>query len=155
MRAQLIPADGSSPLEIRRDLTLVGRKEDSDLCLPHKSISKMHCVIVKTDGLLLIRDLGSTNGTRVNGLRIRRAALLPNDQLSIAGFKFRVHFGPSPAIAPPADNNLTQRLDVEELSQLAQKQDGRGKLLGAGPVPSAFEPNRLPDVYSDRKDPRM
>ena len=68
MRAQLIPADGTTPLEIRRDLTLVGRKEDSDLCLPHKSISKMHCVIVKTDGLLLIRDLGSTNGTRVNGL---------------------------------------------------------------------------------------
>src|SRR5438270_2264049 len=134
MRAQLIPADGTTPLEIRRDLTLVGRKEDSDLCLPHKSISKMHCVIVKTDGLLLIRDLGSTNGTRVNGLRIRRAALLPNDQLSIAGFKFRVHFGPSPAPAAAADNGATQCLDADEIARLIPKADGRGKAAGAGPA---------------------
>src|SRR5260370_25293981 len=142
MRAQLIPADGTTPLEIRRDLTLVGRKEDSDLCLPHKSISKMHCVIVKTDGLLLIRDLGSTNGTRVNGLRIRRAALLPNDQLSIAGFKFRVHFGPAPAPAEP-DNGMTQRLEPDELAKLANKSDSRGKMKGPGPAQAAFEPNHL------------
>ncbi len=155
MRAQLIPADGSTPLEIRRDLTLVGRKEDSDLCLPHKSISKMHCVIVKTDGLLLIRDLGSTNGTRVNGLRIRRAALLPNDQLSIAGFKFRVHFGPSSAAVPAGpDNGVTQRLDAAELAQALAKKDSR-KPPESKSVPPTFQPNHLPDVYSDRKDPRM
>jgi pSer/pThr/pTyr-binding forkhead associated (FHA) protein len=155
MRAQLIPADGSTPLEIRRDLTLVGRKEDSDLCLPHKSISKMHCVIVKTDGLLLIRDLGSTNGTRVNGLRIRRAALLPNDQLSIAGFKFKVYFGPSSAAIPAVpDNGVTQRLDAAELAQALAKKDSR-KGSESGKIPPAFQPNHLPDVYSDRKDPRM
>src|SRR5581483_272318 len=84
MRAQLVPLDGGSPIDILKDLTVVGRKEGCDLRLNHKSVSKMHCVIVKTDGLLLLRDLGSTNGTRVNGQRVRRAALLPNDQLSIA-----------------------------------------------------------------------
>src|SRR6202051_1567269 len=94
MRAQLVPLDGGSPVDIDRDLTLVGRKEDCDIRLDHKSVSKMHCVIVKTDGLLLLRDLGSTNGTRVNGQRVRRAALLPNDQVTIAGFRFRVTFGP-------------------------------------------------------------
>src|ERR1700736_6463130 len=100
MRAQLVPMDGGSPIDIARDLTLVGRKEDCDFRLDHKSVSKLHCVIVKTDGLLLVRDLGSTNGTRVNGQRIRRAALLPNDLLSIASFKFRVSLGPD---AVPAD----------------------------------------------------
>src|SRR5262249_22124763 len=103
MRARLIPLDGSDPIEISRDLTVVGRKEDCDLRLDHKSVSKMHCVLVKTDGLLLVRDLGSTNGTRVNGQRIRRAALLPNDQISIAGFKFRVYLGPD-AEPVPEDN---------------------------------------------------
>src|SRR3982751_504273 len=84
MHAQLVPLDGGSSIDVARDLTLVGRKEDCDLRLDHKSVSKLHCVIVKTDGLLLVRDLGSTNGTRVNGERVRRAALLPNDQLHIA-----------------------------------------------------------------------
>src|SRR5947209_10552799 len=94
MRAQLIPLDGGPAIEVHKDLTVVGRKEDCDVRLDHKSVSKMHCVIVKTDGLLLLRDLGSTNGTRVNGQRVRRAALLPNDQLTIASYKFRVHLGP-------------------------------------------------------------
>src|SRR5947208_16559487 len=97
MRAQLVPLDGSPPIEVEKDMVVVGRKEECDLRLEHKSVSKLHCIIVKTDGLLLLRDLGSTNGTRVNGHRVRRAALLPNDQLSIANYKFRVHLGPETA----------------------------------------------------------
>src|SRR5205085_11097891 len=104
MRAQLLPLDGGPPLDLVKDLTLVGRKEDCDLRLDHKSVSKHHCVIVRTDGLLLLRDLGSTNGTRVNGQRIRRAALLPNDQLSVARYRFRVYLGPDEAPAGPGDN---------------------------------------------------
>ena len=52
-------------------------------------------MIVKTDGLLFIRDLGSTNGTKVNGQRITRGALLPGDELAFASVKFRVHLGPN------------------------------------------------------------
>src|SRR5713101_8900909 len=125
MRAQLIPLDGGPPVEIIRDLTLVGRKEECDLRIDHKSISKMHCVIVKTDGLLLLRDLGSTNGTRVNGQRVRRAALLPNDQLSIASHKFRVHLGPDGEPAPPAASELTQHLEAEEVARLMRRDGSR------------------------------
>src|SRR5436309_6814924 len=121
MRAQLMPLDGGPPIEIVKDLTIVGRKEDCDVRLDHKSVSKMHCVIVKTDGLLLLRDLGSTNGTRVNGQRVRRAALLPNDQLTIAHFKFRVHLGPDtpvPAAPHVLASEHTQALDAREVAHL-------------------------------------
>src|SRR3954453_4134561 len=111
MRAQLIPLDGGPAVDLVKDLTVVGRKEDCDLRLEHKSISKQHCIIVKTDGLLLIRDLGSTNGTRVNGQRVRRAALLPNDQLSVASLRFRVHLGPGEPLVAPGDH--TVHLDAE------------------------------------------
>jgi pSer/pThr/pTyr-binding forkhead associated (FHA) protein len=96
MRARLIPLDGGPSLELTKDMTLVGRAEDCDITLDHKSVSKQHCVLVKTDGLVLVRDLGSTNGTRVNGQRVRRAALLPNDNLAIANFKYQVKFGEDP-----------------------------------------------------------
>src|SRR5438128_12605261 len=108
MRAQLIPLEGGPGIDIVKDMTLVGRKEDADIRLNNKSVSKMHCVIVKTDGLLLLRDLGSTNGTRVDGQRIRRAALLLNDQLTIACYQFRLHFGanerPAAPDVPPQDH---------------------------------------------------
>src|SRR6187551_3963549 len=93
MRAQLMPLDGTAAIDLLKDMTLVGRKDDCDVRLDHKSVSKLHCVVVKTDGLLLLRDLGSTNGTRVNGQRVRRAALLPNDTLAVANLKFVVKFG--------------------------------------------------------------
>src|SRR4029077_7056514 len=121
MRAQLVPLDGGAPVEVVKDLTLVGRKEECDLRLDHKSVSKMHCVIVKTDGLLLLRDLGSTNGTRVNGQRVRRGALVPHAQLSIHNYKSRVLLGPD-APPPPANaHEHTQALDAEEVAQVLRQ----------------------------------
>jgi predicted component of type VI protein secretion system len=146
MRAQLIPLDGAEPIEIVKDLTLVGRKEDCDLRLDHKSVSKLHCVIVKTDGLLLLRDLGSTNGTRVNGQRIRRAALLPNDQVMIASFKFRVSLGPD--AAPVAPDEHTQHLDAKDVAHLLRKPaagDDSSAEIPALPV----QANALPDAYPE------
>ena len=130
MRARLVPADGGPPIDVVKDLSLVGRGEDCDVRLDHKSVSKFHCVLVKTDGLLLLRDLGSTNGTRVNGQRVRRAALLPNDAVGFANLKFKVMFG--------AD------LDAA----LAAEGAGAG---GASAVP--VRRNALPDVYQEQHTP--
>jgi pSer/pThr/pTyr-binding forkhead associated (FHA) protein len=106
MLAQLIPQDGGQPITIDRDLTLVGRNRHvCDLHLNHSSISKIHCLIVKTDGLLFIRDLGSSNGTRVNGQRVTRGALLPGDQLAFANLKFKVYLGPD---KPQRRNDQTE-----------------------------------------------
>src|SRR4051812_35030508 len=149
MRAQMVPLDGGPPIEIVKDLVVVGRKEDCDVRLEHKSVSKMHCVIVKTDGLLLLRDLGSTNGTRVNGHRVRRAALLPNDQLSIANYKFRVYLGPDlPEVPVVAASAHTQQLDPGEVADLMRKVKAR-----SDKADEPVHPNPLPDVYPD-DDPK-
>ncbi len=96
MQAKLIPVDGGKPFTITRDVTVVGRtRELCDLMIDHASISKLQCLVARTDGLLFIRDLASTNGTKVNGQRVTRGALLPGDELAFASVKFRVHLGPS------------------------------------------------------------
>ena len=126
MIAKLIPVDGSEPIHITRDLTLFGRKKGiCDVILPSSSISKLHCAIAKTDGLLFFRDLGSTNGTKVNGQRVMRGALLPGDELAFANQRFRVHLGPGEP--PVTQHDQTEAL--ESFPQLIDADDDIGPQL--------------------------
>jgi len=115
----------------------------------------MHCILVKTDGLLLLRDLGSTNGTRVNGTRVRRAALLPNDQLTIANYKFRVYLGPDePVRSGNGSHEHTQRIDSLDASLMRQAREKGTAGDDEEPSirPAAGRPvqrNQLPDVYTE------
>jgi pSer/pThr/pTyr-binding forkhead associated (FHA) protein len=118
MEAKLIPLNGGAPISIKRDVTVVGRKRDlCDIFVDRGSISKLHCVIVKTDGLLFIRDLGSTNGTKVNGQKITRGALLPGDELAFASAKFRVYLGPDEPEGDPAQHTEMLSGHVSPLDQ--------------------------------------
>ena len=147
MRVRLVPIEGGAPIEIAKDLVLVGRKEDCDVRLDHKSVSKLHCVLVKTDGLLLLRDLGSTNGTRVNGQRVRRAALLPNDQIQLASLRYTVQVGGD---QPAAVDEFTQQLDGKDLARLIDKGDRPGELESDSDVEvPVVRTNPLPDAYPE------
>jgi hypothetical protein len=101
MKAELVPENGDPPIPLVRDITIIGRHADCDVVINSPGLSKRHCVLVKTDGLLVIRDLATTNGTKVKGQKIRWAALLPDDKLSFGGYKVRIYLGsdemPSPS----------------------------------------------------------
>lgn len=104
MLAQLIPTSGGAPITLTKPITVVGRSSRlCDLAVDHNGVSKLHCILVKTDGLIYMRDLGSTNGTRVNGQRVLRGALLPGDQISFSGAAYRVHLGPDPQLSAGGD----------------------------------------------------
>jgi len=154
MRARLIPLDGGPAIELAKDLTLVGRNDDCDVRLDHKSVSKLHCILVKTDGLVLVRDLGSTNGTRVNGQQIRRAALLPEDQLAIAAFRYKVRFGDGPdeppavAVASPAGGAAVAAADESDEHPSITTESDRpvnGPPLRRNPLPDAY-PDAAPNT---------
>jgi predicted component of type VI protein secretion system len=100
MKAELVPDNGDPPIPITRDITVIGRREACDIRIDHPSVSKRHCVVVRTSGFLILRDLVSTNGTKVKGQRIRWAALLPGDKVSLGGYKFRIYLGPDDAPSP-------------------------------------------------------
>ena len=113
MLAQLIPKHGGPPITLQSAITIVGRSSKlCDLVIDHTSISKQHCVLVKTDGLLYLRDLASTNGTCVNGQRVIRGALLPGDQLSFSGISYRVHLGPDQGPARITQNGATEMIPI-------------------------------------------
>lgn len=73
---------------LRSGRTLVGRESDCDLCLRDPSVSARHLEIsLRAEGAM-ITDLMSTNGTRVNGKRVRTARLSDGDVISIGRLQF-------------------------------------------------------------------
>jgi len=117
MKAELVPENGDPPIPITKDLTVVGRKNTCDVFIDDASLSKRHCVLVKTDGLLVVRDLATTNGTKVKGQRIRWAALLPDDRLTFGAYKVRIYLGPDDA---PAPSELPDRSKRAETAPIAK-----------------------------------
>ena len=53
MKAELVPENGNPPIPITRDVTVIGRREFCDVVIDDVSLSKRHCVLVKTDGLVI------------------------------------------------------------------------------------------------------
>ena len=94
----LEPTRGGRPVELVRPLYVVGRSRHADIQIQHRAVSKLHAVLFNCDGVLFVRDLASTNGTRVNGQRVRLGALLPGDKISFAGCSFRVVVRPHGAV---------------------------------------------------------
>ncbi|PYS89604.1 MAG: hypothetical protein DMF62_06900 [Acidobacteria bacterium] len=66
----------------QHDTFMIGRSEDAQFCLPHdRFFSRHHCLIEIAPPQAFLRDLGSTNGTFVNGLRVETAYLKPGDRI--------------------------------------------------------------------------
>ncbi len=61
----------------------IGKAPDNDLVLSDDTVSRHHCEIVKAPDGLHVRDLGSTNGTKIDGVRVREATLTPGAVLKI------------------------------------------------------------------------
>lgn len=136
MQAHLIPEGGGEPLVLGRDIVVLGRHSQCDIRLDDTSVSKLHCLFVLSEGMIWVRDLGSTNGTHVNGHRIRRAALLPNDLLEIGRIRFRVVLGPSEEKQPAveAKDVPIAEADAEKAAEVPPSRD-------------AIRFNLLPDNY--------
>ena len=137
-RFWLLPVHGGAPIELTKPLTLVGRQDDCDLSLDHRTISKIHCILLRTDGALLLRDLGSTNGCRINGQKMKSGAVLPNDVLSIAVFDFRLFIGANAPGAPIPANDRTEMIDLSQLAAL----DGEESKMDSSQRRAAERPHK-------------
>ncbi|MGI5860706.1 MAG: FHA domain-containing protein [Myxococcales bacterium] len=83
-RPQLTGLDGpwaGMVFDINRSRMVVGRTAPADVLLEDDSISRRHAEIYKTGSIVSVRDLGSANGTFVNGERVTEASLAPGDVL--------------------------------------------------------------------------
>ena len=89
---------------LRRPRTVVGRKKGCKIRIQSESVSRIHCSLVTQGGRLIAKDLGSSNGTLVNGRRIKEQALQAGDKLKIGPITFLVQIigAPTSTDRPPA-----------------------------------------------------
>ena len=91
----------------------VGRKSDSSLCLCSKRVSSVHAELFETGSSLVLHDLGSTNGTFVNGKRLGEpASLSPADLIQFADVPFRVMRQSMRDISVTAHDNVVDQAIV-------------------------------------------
>jgi pSer/pThr/pTyr-binding forkhead associated (FHA) protein len=74
--------------------TVIGRSRNTDLRLGHPLVSRHHCEVFEANGLLMVRDLGSLNGTFVGEQRIAEQAMpvKPGDLLTVGPVTFRAEY---------------------------------------------------------------
>lgn len=80
--AELVLRDGSR-VEVGADPVLIGRLPECTVVLADPNVSRRHAEIRRVDDALVVTDLGSTNGTRVNGLPVREEHLASGDEITV------------------------------------------------------------------------
>jgi pSer/pThr/pTyr-binding forkhead associated (FHA) protein len=93
MPVRLVALDEGPDIVLDRAMVVVGRHPSCDTRLDSLRVSRQHCCMSQDKGEVTVRDLGSTNGIRINGQRVERGRLRPGDELSIAHIRFRLENG--------------------------------------------------------------
>ncbi len=74
--------------ELTKPVYTIGRTKDRDICLPDGTVSTLHAELIKQDdGSYTAEDKGSTNGTRINGIKLTKQKLVSTDILQVGGIE--------------------------------------------------------------------
>jgi predicted component of type VI protein secretion system len=104
MPAQLLSLDDGPNILLDKPILLIGRHPECDILIDSRKISRRHCCIAQVGDKLIVRDLGSTNGIRINGVRVVEGRLKADDELMIGGHMYRVTWDLLPPSADDGDS---------------------------------------------------
>lgn len=115
MPARLVALDEGPDIPLDRAMVVVGRHPQCDARLDSLRVSRHHCCMTLDQGDVIVRDLGSTNGIRINGQRVELGRLRPGDELSIAHIRYRLDNGQAheATLAEGGSHDRDRELDRE------------------------------------------
>ncbi len=151
------PIGGGDPVPLRKPEIVVGRRASCDIRLDFENVSGRHCALTYNGGTWHIRDLGSTNGTKVNGAKVeRQQGLMPDDEIAIASHLFTLDYEPSGAIAESQqvleeETGHAKRTSLMELAGIEGEDRARSPSSSARPASSSFAPRPVAEDLSGSK----
>jgi pSer/pThr/pTyr-binding forkhead associated (FHA) protein len=111
------PLGGGDPIPLLKESLTLGRRPSCDICLDFENVSGKHCELRLINGVWHVRDLGSTNGTTVNGSKISTdQSIMPDVEVGIADHIFMIDYEPS-GPASISKNNAMLAEDEDITSQ--------------------------------------
>ena len=121
MPAQLVALTEGPNILLDKPIMLFGRNPECDIQIDSRKISRRHCCIAQVNDYLVVRDLGSTNGIRINGARTLEGKLQSGDELTIGNHRYQVRWDavadlpsrPVPAAEP--SQRVTVAADDDEV----------------------------------------
>lgn len=107
----LRPMGGGDPIPLKKNEMVVGRRASCDISLDFTNVSGKHCMFRMLNNVWHVRDLGSTNGTTINGSPIMSEhTVMPDDEIGIAGHFFTLDYEPA---GPESVLNKHEMLDED------------------------------------------
>lgn len=119
-RVVLVALDEGTHIEVKSGMTIVGRHPQCDARLDSLRISRRHAGLIALGAKVLVRDLGSTNGTWINGQRCESGTAEIGDEIRFAHIRFRVTEGGHPLAVESQTKGTMDGLDGIRAAILAQ-----------------------------------
>lgn len=118
--------------ELDSDVITIGRHSDSIVVLPSGSVSSHHATVKRRGDSFYVQDLGTTNGTKLNGVEVEEAKLEDGDQLTFGDIPAVVHLTEAPKAIPAAIPLPSFTAVPPGAPPLPSKTSGSGSTSGAG-----------------------
>lgn len=116
---ELQPVGGGDPIPLLKPSLIVGRRESSDIVLRFPNVSGTHCELSIVAGHWVVKDLGSSNGTKINGMRVSEGRIDPGDKVSIGRHEYELCYDPAATGGGDASAYAAPQRDIFSRSLLA------------------------------------
>lgn len=156
---ELVPVGGGDSIPLLRDRISIGRRESCDVSLRFSNVSGKHCELFFSEGYWYVRDLGSTNHTKVNNHRVLQKRLLRSgDVVAVANHRFKISYTMPTGHEVFVDANEEDiGISLLEKAGLVRPKGGKDAIFKAPPAPKPksrpfVEPVLPSDDYFDDAD---
>lgn len=149
-KMQLVSLDFEPTLTLNEGANVVGREQSCDIQLDDVNVSKQHCKIECHGSSYVVRDLGSTNGTFVNGERATRMSIDPGNVVRIGPFQYTFEVTTATEKSVSEKSAVTKKgrkkpsVFSENLVAAASASSGETTLSGCGPESAGVEQVSVP-----------